>query len=667
MSLQLLALAIYNRNGDRRDVVFRPGALNIITGKSLTGKSALIDIVDYCLGRDKYVIPSGVIADNVVWYVLHVLLPHGQAVIGRPAPERAESTTAAYLEVGGDLALPNFATLRTNTNTKALEQFLSEAIGITANENVPPAGQSRAPLQTNISHARFLLFQPQNTIADREVMFYRQKEPFIPQAIKDSLPYFLGATGDDQYDRLQKLRRLQREVRLRERRLEEEQALRGHENDRAVALIAEARNAGLLSPGGPPPHDFAEAVAVLQPLTAMVPTAEESNPNSTLNTLQNEREGLLSELRAAQNEIDAARAFASAQEGFSVEAGDQRNRLSSVGLFREEPEVNRCPVCDHDLSGTVPKADSLRANLANLDRQIIAATRQRPRLESFLTQKEEFVADLRRRLRENKGAIDALVLQEEALQQERNRYVEQAHVSGRISLFLESVRVAVEGGELDAQIADLRRRIAELEEGLFGDLAEDRLVSILQLIARDMSARARELELEHSEWPIGFDLKNLTVVAHRASGPTRLPQMGGGKNALGYHLVVMLALHKHFRDANRPVPGLLMLDQPTQVYFPSERAEDRSVDDLLDEDQHAVHRLFKMIYDFTRQLSPAMQVIITDHADLEEPWFQESIVERWRGDNKLVPQSWYQMAETEGGSPDESEPSDETADDGEQR
>jgi hypothetical protein len=36
-----------------------------------------------------------------------------------------------------------------------------------------------------------------------------------------------------------------------------------------------------------------------------------------------------------------------------------------------------------------------------------------------------------------------------------------------------------------------------------------------------------------------------------------------------------------------------------------------------------------------------MQVIVTDHADLEEPWFQEAVVQRWRGDNKLVPPSWY--------------------------
>lgn len=217
MTLQVLGIAIYDRAGRRRELLLRPGRVNIVTGESLTGKSALIDIVDYCLGRERYNIPSGVISDTVVWYALHLMLPEGEAVIGRPAPQGTDSTRVAYLEVGGELALPDFDALRPNSNAAAVELFLTEAVGITANLNVPPEGQSRASLQANISHARFLLFQPQSLIADREMLFYRQKEPFIAQSIKDTLPYFLGATGDDQYDRLQQLRRMRRDLRLLER------------------------------------------------------------------------------------------------------------------------------------------------------------------------------------------------------------------------------------------------------------------------------------------------------------------------------------------------------------------------------------------------------------------------------------------------------------------
>lgn len=641
MSLQILALAIYNRAGNRRVLRFKPGKVNIITGASKTGKSALIDIVDYCLGRNEYTVPSGVIRDHVVWYALHISLPNTQAIVARPAPQGSDTTSAAYLEVGGDLSLPEFGSLHPNSNTTALEQFLTEAVGITANENVPPEGQSRAPLQANIKHARFLLFQPQSRIADRNLMFYRQEEQFIPQSIKDTLPYFLGASGDDQYQRLQELRRLKRELRILERRLADEQSLRGQDNSRATALIAEAQNVGLI-PSGAGAAGLEDAVGVLRGVSGWTPTQEDTVSSNPLATLQEERENLLSAARALQNEIDAARSFATAEDGYSAEATDHKNRLTAIGLYRDEPDGNKCPLCEHDLSAAVPKAGAIQTSLANLERQMNATTRQRPRLEAFLNERENRLSDIRQRRTENKAAIEALIAQEEGLQQQRNRMVEQARVVGRISLFLESVRLGEPDSGIQAQVDQLRGQVETLEASLSDDVVEDRLTSILQVVGTDMTAWARELHLEHSEWPIGFEMKNLTVIAYRDSGPIRLPQMGSAENWMGYHVVTHLALQKLFAEKKRPVPGLLIFDQPTQAYFPADPSEDRSVEELEDNDREAVRRLFRFIFDVTARLAPNLQVIITDHADLNDDWFQEAVVEKWRGGAKLVPQAWYE-------------------------
>ena len=51
MSLQIAKLILYGTKGQVRELVFRIGALNILTGASKTGKSAIIDIIDYCTGR----------------------------------------------------------------------------------------------------------------------------------------------------------------------------------------------------------------------------------------------------------------------------------------------------------------------------------------------------------------------------------------------------------------------------------------------------------------------------------------------------------------------------------------------------------------------------------------------------------------------------------------
>lgn len=71
MTLQIRSISVYSRSGERRDVNFRLGALNIVTGASKTGKSALLDIVDYCWGRAECTVPEGEIRKGVSWFAVH--------------------------------------------------------------------------------------------------------------------------------------------------------------------------------------------------------------------------------------------------------------------------------------------------------------------------------------------------------------------------------------------------------------------------------------------------------------------------------------------------------------------------------------------------------------------------------------------------------------------
>lgn len=50
MSMIIGAIILYSHSGAQRELTFKTSGLNIITGDSKTGKSAIIDIIDYCLG-----------------------------------------------------------------------------------------------------------------------------------------------------------------------------------------------------------------------------------------------------------------------------------------------------------------------------------------------------------------------------------------------------------------------------------------------------------------------------------------------------------------------------------------------------------------------------------------------------------------------------------------
>jgi hypothetical protein len=50
--------------------------------------------------------------------------------------------------------------------------------------------------------------------------------------------------------------------------------------------------------------------------------------------------------------------------------------------------------------------------------------------------------------------------------------------------------------------------------------------------------------------------------------------------------------------------------------------------------------MFQLIFDVAGGATPGFQVVITEHADINEDWYQAEVVERWRGGLKFVPEDW---------------------------
>ena len=64
-------------------------------------------------------------------------------------------------------------------------------------------------------------------------------------------------------------------------------------------------------------------------------------------------------------------------------------------------------------------------------------------------------------------------------------------------------------------------------------------------------------------------------------------------------------------------------------------------DALDDEDRKKVRQIFDLSFEVVKELEPDFQIIITEHADLADARFQESISERWRLPGEaLIPADW---------------------------
>ncbi len=82
-----------------------------------------------------------------------------------------------------------------------------------------------------------------------------------------------------------------------------------------------------------------------------------------------------------------------------------------------------------------------------------------------------------------------------------------------------------------------------------------------------------------------------------------------------------------------------------QVYFPSETlyaAAGGSIEQTeKDADLEAVRRLFEVLRRFGEDDAKGFQIIVTEHANLRDDWFQSALVEKpWTKPPALVPDDW---------------------------
>lgn len=644
MSMQIAKLILYSRQGAIRELKFKLGQLNVLTGASKTGKSAVIDIIDYCTGRSDCNIADGVIRKYVGWFALLLQVGKTQVFIARRNPEVGERTSPdIYMDRGKSIETPANSALFKNTTVAAVESFLSATLGISENEHRPPQ-PTRDPLEANFRHALLLSLQDQNDIDSKQRLFHRQGEDFIGQAIKDTLPYFLGAIDEDRLLKQSQLDVARRNLRRLERELRDAEVTDTSNYPRASALFDEAKQVGLISERVVATN-YANTRRILESVltnqTSELDSGVPVDGEDLLAGLRAKRQGLRAELERVHAEIRSTRTFTSETTGYEREAKEQRARLSAVGLVHEH-DGRQCPVCESHLLDTPPTVKQIQSSLKELAGQLDAVEAENPRLQLRLSSLQGEESAIESLLRENQQLINARLRENEYLRVQQDNFVLRARTVGKITQYLDVAADADTDSTLRTNLETARARVAALEAELDPDDIREKLSTFLNIIGRYMTEYSEELELEQRGSQLRLDIRALTVVADTLDGPVPLSRMGSGENWVGYHVLAHLALHKWFRLKNRPVPGFIIFDQPSQAHYPPENDAEGSLDFLKDEDQTAVLELFELMSNAAKELAPNLQVIVLDHADLKQDWFRASVVERWRKGEKLVPPSWIQ-------------------------
>jgi hypothetical protein len=645
--MKIIAIILYSHTGSKRVLPFNPEGLNIITGRSSTGKSALSDIVEYCMGRSTFNVPEGVIRDKVSWYGVIYQFSSEQVLIAKPTPGPGNSSCSkAMIRRGAALAAPEFSELAPNSDDNTVVSLLSNLIGIPENQTDVARHQSRASYRTTIKHTYFYLFQKIGIISSKEQLLYRQNEDHIPQTIKDTFPILLGVAPQDRLEIESKLREARRELRILEKAIADTMQSRRQLNTNGLGLLSEARQLGIVKTDRAP-ETTEEILGLLKDAARWQPASVPDEDTSRIAVLDNELATLRAERKSLNQRLEAARLFAEKGNGFNREAGEQKDRLASINALPRNSQTGawQWPFAEENLGMDTPIAKALLAELHSLNNEMALVTGERPQLQIFINELESDIAETNRLIKNKEQELASAIAANEAIARLGNLNNAAAKVVGRISYFLDTFSPEADVSESEKRKRSLQRRIEELEKQSGADDSKERLASILNIISSKIGGYAKELRAEFSEYNFRLDLANLTVVVDRPDRPIPMYRTGGGANHLAYHLGALLSLHQFAAANGRPIPQFLFLDQPTQVYFPSEtvyKEADGSFERTeADSDVERVRTLFALLYRFVTELCPGFQIIVTEHANLREEWFQQALVEQpWTKPPALVPEEW---------------------------
>ena len=185
---------------------------------------------------------------------------------------------------------------------------------------------------------------------------------------------------------------------------------------------------------------------------------------------------------------------------YSAEVAIQKGRLETIHLFADRAHPQSCPVCGSSPEVAPPEMVALQRSLEGLDQQLSGVESERPKLWAHIEGLEAQAASLRQIVRTKQRELLALEAEDAKAEAMREQNARAARVLGRVSLYLESAPPVEKTDEHARRLADFEARADQLRKALDEESAADRLESILNRIGVRMTALARRIRFEHSQY-----------------------------------------------------------------------------------------------------------------------------------------------------------------------
>ena len=646
-----------------REVVFEPGKVNVITGQSQTGKSALIPIIDYCFGAEKCAIPVGHIRQTVEWFGVLFQLGAEYLLLARRNPGTATHSPEMFFARGHEVPTP--VTITSNITVGGVKEMLNQVAGLSSLGFTGAEQESGFDARPSFRDLSAFEFQPQHIVANPYTLFFKADTFEHKKRLENILPLVLGAIDNETLDLKRRLNDLQRRIDEKELQLaQRHQAARAWLGD-LRGYYARAREMGLM-PSATDPLDDWDNEAFLRYLRqvpdtlagAPLPRVERGATARLIrevNALQAEEERLDRELGRRRRKLGKIEKLGTSATAFDGTLGVQRSRLESVGWFGRHVSNGACPLCGTENESAAAEVEKLVTFASEVEATAQAMTEAHVVLDKEAADLRREIGTLEDQMQATRDQRTLIEARSSELKQQRQTLAAMYEFVGQLKTALANVAAGGDDGGLARDLQSLRQDAGSLRQQLAGKDERVRLNAALAKLSTITAHYARKIGVEYPDDPVTLDVKNLTLFRRSADGRSDyLWEIGSASNWLGYHVATLLALHELFlAQSHSPVPRFLVIDQPSQVYFPDKwpgdpdprRGGPATADEPISDDIARVHEIFATLAEAIRRTKGQIQIVVIDHAD-ERTWqgiAEMHLVERWRGDgalNALVPRNW---------------------------
>ena len=562
--------------------------INVITGASRTGKSAIIPIIDYCLGDGQCQIPVNTIRDACSWFGIIVKIDEKKLLLARREPGQHKVTDDMMLMEGEEIEIPEIP--GKNTTCKNVRRYLDELARVTFLE----LNQELNELQKKLKRKERELQKMQEVSEKWRI----EIGSWINAAKEIGLIDAKYSTDTLDFDAQMNLLK-----RISQKSSEDTVILKENVEAASKEIISLRKQENRIS------MELSKYKSRYIEMTQFIDSIDEYRKTLTIQIDRLSISKWLNEL-ISQNEICP---FCGSKHNVD---GQMRELIGNLeDLEEESEEIAEIPVAfEREYSIVQGKISELTERLGAVQKSI--------------------------KIQNNKK--DETYNQKYTLESV-SRFL------GKLQYAEETYRAIGYDGELQEEISELQKKIIVLQNEINEGGIRKRFASALENIELKIMKLLPLLDTERPEDSVKIDYKNLTITVTSKSGrKDYLWEIGSGSNWLSYHISVSLAFQMFFAEKKySPIPQFIVYDQPSQVYFPNKAAqkeEDKDVDPHLeDEDILAVKKIFEAMSEAMEKTKHRMQIIVLEHAD-ESAWEGVSnmhLVEEWRGENnKLIPNEW---------------------------